>query len=207
MRPKNLDLIRKSRRALEALAATRVQVAELRQGDRPARSSASVSKVPGIAVDALACIESLTEENAELRKQLARANGVARDVAENEAKQSHHVGSLQQYTQDELEEIVSRMDRISSDVYWLMFRRGIGSDAPPFLEFCGLMSKYVQVCRAAAKKGVQFPFANEHTGMALPMETYDVDYLAEKFACIFGPYFRAQPKMADRFMRRVLGDR
>lgn len=82
----------------------------------------------------------------------------------------------------------------------------VACNVHPFIEFCGLMSKYVDLCREAAQKGVQFPFASEHSGMPLPAEDHDMEYLAEKLRCIFGPTLDANPSVRSNFLRALVGD-
>ncbi len=56
-----------------------------------------------------------------------------------------------------------------------------------YIEFCGLMNKYIDVCRRAEAQGVDWLMANTHTGAPLPFENHDLVYLAEKLSCIYGP--------------------
>lgn len=109
------------------------------------------------------------------------------------------------YTQAELDDIVKNMEAVSERVYWHMFSSNIGGSCHAMMEFCGLMSMYVKLCRAASRKGIQFPFINTHSGTAIPMELHDVEYLAEKFDCIFGAFFKANPKAARLFAEKALG--
>ena len=109
-----------------------------------------------------------------------------------------------EYTKDELALILRVMRVAVTDAYYLFYRRGIGTSCHALLEFNGLMSKYVDLCEAAAAKGIAFPQLNTHSGVALPMAGHDVDYLAEKFDCIFGPFFAANPELARRFAERAL---
>lgn len=87
------------------------------------------------------------------------------------------------YTQEELMEMIGRMRKIASQTYWML----MWTECHPFIEFNGLMQKYVDICEMAAKKGVQFPDANKHGEVVLPIEEHDMLYLAEKLRCIFGP--------------------
>jgi hypothetical protein len=62
----------------------------------------------------------------------------------------------------------------------------------PFIEFAGVMTAYVKSCRRAHEGGVDFTECNQHAGRALPMEGFEVAYLAEKLNCIFGGRITAQ---------------
>lgn len=108
-------------------------------------------------------------------------------------------------TPDELQEILNRMKEANDAIYWNLFRMGFGSDCHAFLEFCGMMNKFQELCATAAKAGIDFTMANIHSGQPVPMETHDVDYLAEKFECIFGSFFRRNPRLARRFAKKALG--
>lgn len=100
-----------------------------------------------------------------------------------------------QYTKEELEAKVIEMARAANVTYLLLQ----ACNVHPFIEFNGFMQKYVDICRREAAKGNDFTVANTHTGNALPMEEHDVQYLAEKFDCIFGPTFKAYPKLWEYF--------
>ncbi len=110
-----------------------------------------------------------------------------------------------QWTKAELMETVGIMRELNTQIYYAMFRAGIGSRAHPYLEFCGVLSKYVDVCAAAAEKGIPFPDANIHTGIPLPVEVHDLIYLAEKLGCIFGPIIRSNPEARAVFAKELLG--
>jgi hypothetical protein len=94
---------------------------------------------------------------------------------------------------------------LTTNTYWRFFNAGIGTRAHAFLEFVGLMSKYVDICDRSAKAGIDFVHANKHGGTALEMDGHDIDYIAEKFGCIFGPVFRTRPELAKRFAKLALG--
>jgi hypothetical protein len=55
----------------------------------------------------------------------------------------------------------------------------------PFVEFAGVMTAYEKTCRRTHEVGIDFTECNRHTGVALPMEGYEVKYLTEKLDCIF----------------------
>lgn len=103
------------------------------------------------------------------------------------------------------EAVLERMEQANRRVYATLFSMHFGSDCHAFLEFCGLMSKYTDLCRGAHHAGIDFTQANAHNGQVLPMNNGDVLYLAEKFDCIFGSYFRANPDKARLFAQKALG--
>lgn len=100
-----------------------------------------------------------------------------------------------QYTKEELLDICKKMTAISTNFYGL----AIFCNNHAFIEFCGLMNKYIGICTKAAEAGIDFTQANTHSGLPLPVEDHDVKYLAEKFDCIFGPTL-ADPKVRATFI-------
>jgi hypothetical protein len=73
----------------------------------------------------------------------------------------------------------------------------------PFIEFCGLMNEYIKIAENARKAGIDFTDATAHQGQPLPIEKYEAAYLAEKFDCIFGPTFRANPIAWSIFKKKM----
>lgn len=104
-------------------------------------------------------------------------------------------------TPAERSELLTRMEAVAHDTYWLFFRRGMGSECHAFLEFNGLISKFVGLCRKAHEQGIDFTQANTHTGKPLPLGPEDARYMAEKLECIFGPALRANPKALRAFLQ------
>lgn len=72
-----------------------------------------------------------------------------------------------------------------------------------FIEFAGLMSVFVDMCKAAQKRGQDFTYANGHADAPLPLEVHQAQYLAEKMNCIFGPSLRANQKAAEMFVQTL----
>lgn len=97
-----------------------------------------------------------------------------------------------EYTKDELKTIVRRMEGANAQVYWTVMSVG----CHPYTEFCGLLNEYAKICSEAAEQGVQFPMCNEHSGVPLPVKPYNMEYLAEKLRCIFGPTIDSDPECA-----------
>ena len=82
----------------------------------------------------------------------------------------------------ERELALERMDQTIRRFYSAAL--GIGN--PPFVEFAGVMTAYLNSCRAAHQQGIDFSENNHHAGSRLPMHAFEADYLAEKIDCIFG---------------------
>ena len=105
------------------------------------------------------------------------------------------------YTKLELNEMISRMRRVSDTFYFGAVRTG----CHPFVELCGLMNQYIEICERAVKEGVDFTQTAIHSGSAvLPLEEHDVVYLAEKFACIFGVSLHSKPELWNIFESAVM---
>lgn len=65
------------------------------------------------------------------------------------------------------------------------YLRAVNIGVHPFIEFGGLMSEYITICRDAYHTGIDFSARSKHTGKSLPMKPYQVDYVNEKLSCIF----------------------
>lgn len=107
-----------------------------------------------------------------------------------------------EYTKEELLELAKQMRQTANAIYPMLMRCNVH----PFIEFNGLMQKYVDVCERAAAKEIQFPFANEHSGQQIPVEPHDMLYLAEKLRCIFGPTLDANPEARRAFIQGLFGE-
>lgn len=100
-----------------------------------------------------------------------------------------------EYTQDELEGMIFKMQAASSIFYDMATQTG----CHPFIEFTGLMNEFIKMCKESMKQGIQFPFANTHTGEALKAPEWMIEYLWTKLDCIYGP------TIADTLMNRMTG--
>lgn len=100
------------------------------------------------------------------------------------------------YTKEEREAMLDMMRATSENFYFQAFRIG----CHPFIEFCGLMNEYIKICARAHENGIDFPHASAHSGIAVPMETYEAAYLGEKLGCIYGPSLQ-DPANLRAFMR------
>lgn len=88
-----------------------------------------------------------------------------------------------EYSPEERVEMLKKMQALS-DLY---YGKACAAGCHAFIEFAGLMNEFIKVCAEAHKSGQDFPFANTHSGSALPFQPYHLAYLAEKLNCIYGP--------------------
>ena len=102
------------------------------------------------------------------------------------------------YSAEERDAMLRRMQATSDAFYACAVQIG----CHPFIEFCGLMNEYIKACTAAHNDGIDFTQANTHSGRALPLEPYHVQYLAEKIDCIYGPSLRQAP-LRSLFLREL----
>ena len=72
--------------------------------------------------------------------------------------------------------------RKTSDAF---YRSAISIGNHPFIEFAGLLNEYINACRQAHDKGIDFSECNRHSGQVLPMHPVMSDYVNEKLECIF----------------------
>ena len=85
-------------------------------------------------------------------------------------------------TVDERAQALAAMDQLVNAFY----AHAVRLNVHPFLEFTGVMRAYVQSCERAHADGIDFSECNAHAGQQLPMESFEIRYLAEKLNCIFG---------------------
>ena len=91
-----------------------------------------------------------------------------------------------EYSQEELKEMIKKMTEITMAFYPAATRTGNHA----FIEFCGLMGEYIKMCEYSLEHDVSFAEANTHSGVPLVAANYQIQYLAEKFDCIFGPLLK-----------------
>jgi hypothetical protein len=102
--------------------------------------------------------------------------------------------------------IIQDMKMLASATYNMFFKENMAGKCHAFMEFNGLLSKYIELCQAANEAGIDFTTANKHHAQALPVAEHDMEYLAEKIECMFGPTLRANPKARAAFLRVLLGE-
>ena len=105
--------------------------------------------------------------------------------------------SLTEDRKKELQGTIRDMRGISSLFYNLAVQCGNHA----FIEFCGLMNEYINMCQETLNTGVDFTMCNIHTGQGLVIEEYQADYLGEKFSCIFAGSLKG--KLLDRFLAKL----
>lgn len=99
--------------------------------------------------------------------------------------------------------IIKTLLNLNETFYWMCFHANVGAQAHPFLEFNGLMHKYIE---CLAKSGVDPQQANVHGGEAFPVEDHDLEYLGEKLACIFAPMIAANPRAQEILSKHLFGE-
>lgn len=106
-----------------------------------------------------------------------------------------------QYTLGEMREMIRKMED-ASDAY---YRMAVHTGCHAFIEFCGLQSKFVDLCKLALRAGIEFPFASAHNNQPLPMAPHDAAYLGEKLGCIYGAAL-SDPKLWEIVEKQVRGE-
>lgn len=102
----------------------------------------------------------------------------------------------------QLREMIEKMNKLAEAAYWASIHAGCHA----FIEFNGLINEYIKLCTEAIDLDIDFTQADIHTGGSLPMMSCHASYLGEKFECIFGTTFRANPEMWKIFCARVMGE-
>jgi hypothetical protein len=108
-------------------------------------------------------------------------------------------------TKEELLALVARMRKVAEQTYALFFVSGMGAEVHAFIEFNGVISKYVDICQRCALQGIDFRFLNTHGSQALPVHAHDMAYLGEKLDCIFGPAIRGNTEARDTLRSALFG--
>lgn len=105
-----------------------------------------------------------------------------------------------------VESVIPTLRDLNEKFYWMCFKAGVGSTAHSFIEFNGVMSKYIDLLVHAEKAGIDLQTLNEHNGVAMKVEEHDMRYLAEKLRCIFGPVLASNPKARKVFLEALVGE-
>lgn len=100
-------------------------------------------------------------------------------------------------------ETVKILRQLNAEFYSMCFNAGVGSRAHAFIEFNGLMSKYIDLVSMAVEGGMDPQLLNEHNNTPLPVEDHDMEYFGEKLRCMFGPTLDANPA-AKAALRKAL---
>jgi hypothetical protein len=110
-------------------------------------------------------------------------------------------GQMSEERRQELSTILDEMRETVDRFYF----RAIGIHNHPFIEWTGVLNEYIKMCWQALEAGVDFTRCHVHSSQALPIESINVDYLAEKIECIFGNSIQASPVALEEFVRLVKG--
>lgn len=95
-----------------------------------------------------------------------------------------------EYTVKQAEEALDKMRAASSNFY----TAATYTNCHAFIEFTGLMNEYIKICERMTREGdTRWMMANTHSGVPLKMEAFELNYLAEKLDCIYGPTIEATP--------------
>lgn len=109
--------------------------------------------------------------------------------------QSSNIGG---YSVEERAEMLRKMQLVSNGFYAAVIKIGVH----PFIEFCGIMNEYIKMCQNAEAQGIDFINAHAHSGLALPMRTFEAAYIGEKLGCIFGPSLQ-DPANRQAFLEKA----
>ena len=90
----------------------------------------------------------------------------------------------------ELRDICSKMQSTSNTFY----SGAVMTGNHAFIEFTGLINEYIKACYDAIEQDIDFTQANIHSGKALPLAPYQLDYITEKFNCIYSDSFKIDRK-------------
>ncbi len=119
------------------------------------------------------------------------------------AQEAYDRGILQKCDRERVERSLEHLRRVNS----VFYSDAVQGEIHAFIEFCGLQSKFLDICTNMFRNGQDPRNTNIHSGIPLPVECHDIEYLAEKFKCIFGAAFKENPKLSDLFCERVFGRR
>lgn len=100
-------------------------------------------------------------------------------------------------------DVLEELRRICNAFYRMCFTGGIGTSCHAFLEFTGLMSKYIDVISRAAAKGIAPNEINQHVWTKIKVHDHDIKCMAEKLGCIFRPIIEANPNAAKIFLEEL----
>lgn len=86
------------------------------------------------------------------------------------------------------DDALKRSNDLASSYYALAVQTGIHS----MIEWCGVMSEHVKMLRTAYKEhGIEPDRVDQHSGTAVPVPDYMVEYMCEKLGCQLKPFIRA----------------
>lgn len=100
------------------------------------------------------------------------------------------------------EEMLKRLRVLNERFYWMCFKAEVGAFAHPFLEFNGLMAKYIDCLERARVDPHQ---VSVHGGELFDVKDHDLAYMADKLQCIFAPIIAANPNARDILSEHLFG--
>lgn len=105
---------------------------------------------------------------------------------------------------EEHQKTITQLRQLNQEFYNACFSADVGTRAHSFIEFNGLMSKYIDLLALYAEQGIGPHEANEHHGVSLDIQDHHMRYLGDKLKCIFGPIIRNNPR-AKAILAESLG--
>jgi len=101
-------------------------------------------------------------------------------------------------------EIINTAKDLIDKFYWQCFYSQIGSEFHSFIEFCGVMSIYVDIIKDSGKNPHT---VNVHSVSGFEIEEHRVMYLAEKLGCILSPLLQSMSdKKKKEFLEKLCGE-
>lgn len=89
-----------------------------------------------------------------------------------------------------LEKAISMME-VTAKIF---YANAVTIQVHQFIEFAGFMNEYIKMCRTMHAEGTDF------VEVKLQAKDYEMEYIAEKFDCIFGETLQ-DPKNRAAFLR------
>lgn len=82
-------------------------------------------------------------------------------------------------------EAIAKLELLRDSFYNVAVSIGVHA----FIEHAGIMNEHIALLRRAREAGVEPYATNKHCGSSgVEMASHQATYIAEKFACIFGPF-------------------
>lgn len=94
-------------------------------------------------------------------------------------------------------ELIATLDKMV-DAKDAFYEAAVGIGHHKFIEFAGFMGEYIKICRDTMDVGVDFTVAE------VPAYGCRIEYIAEKFNCIFARLISTDPKSLRDFILRSL---
>lgn len=98
---------------------------------------------------------------------------------------------MNEFSEEELKIMIKRMSQIKDGFYF----QAVQTHSHPFVEFAGMMSKYIELCEE-----LKTPFLP-----AKKVPAHNLEYLAEKIGCVFGDLL-SNKSNRDAFVKHLFKD-